>query len=91
MKSEAESDLRILAAGALVLEFVLDVVTVAAADHGELGMNHCGLESIKLPKIPVAISYTINEPGGGVTHLMDQCVPETIYKDGNQISLAMWC
>lgn len=73
-------NVRVLAAGALVLEFVLDFVGVTASDHGQLRMHHCGLASIQLPKRPVPVPDTINEPRSSMTHLMNQCVSETIYR-----------
>lgn len=69
---------RILAAGALILELVFDVITVAAGHHRQLGMHHCSFSSVQLPEAPVAVSHAVYEPGRGVTHLMNECVPEAI-------------
>lgn len=69
---------RILAAGALILELVFDVVTVTAGHHRQLGMHQRSFPSVQLPEGPVAVPHAIDHPGGGVTHLMDECVPEAI-------------
>lgn len=71
-------DLRVLAAGALVLELVVDLVAVAAGDHGQLGVGQRGLAGVQLPEAAVAFLHAVNQPGGGVTHLVNQRVPETI-------------
>lgn len=71
---------RILAASALILEFVLDVVAVAAGHHGELGMRQRSFTSVQLPEVPVAVPHAINQPGGSVAHLVNQRVPETVCK-----------
>lgn len=71
---------RILAASALILEFVLDVVAVAAGHHGKLGMRQRSFTSVQLPEVPVAVPHAVNQPGGGVAHLVNQRVPETIWK-----------
>lgn len=77
-QSENRLHVRILAAGALVLELVLDVITVTASDHGQLRVGHCGLASIQLPEVSMPVPHTVNQPGCSVTHLMDQRVPEAI-------------
>ena len=74
------TDLRILAPTALVLELVLDVITVAAADHGQLGMCQPGFLGEHFPDGPVTVPYVVNKPGGGVAHFMDQRVSQTVYK-----------
>lgn len=71
---------RILASSALILEFVLDVVAVAAGHHGELGMHQRSFTSVQLPEVPVAVPHAINQPGGSVAHLVNQRVPETVWK-----------
>lgn len=71
-------NVRILAAGALVLEFVFDVVAVAAGDHGQLGMRQGGLASVQLPEVSVAVPDAVNQPGSSVAHLVNQGVPEAV-------------
>lgn len=73
-----KQDILVLAAGALVLEFVLDVVAVAACDHRQLGMCQRCFASVELPEVPVAVPHTVNQPRCSVTHFMYQRVPQTI-------------
>lgn len=72
-------DLRILAAGALILELVLDVITVAACHHRQLRMYEGGFASVQLPEVSVTVPHTVYQPCGSMTHFMDQRVPETIW------------
>lgn len=51
---------------------------MAARDHGQLGVNHRGLASVKLPEVSVSVPDAVDEPGGSVAHLVNQRVPQTI-------------
>lgn len=75
------TDLRILAAVALVLVLVFDVVTVAAADHRQLWVCQHGFAGKHFPDGSMAVPHIVDKPGGSVTHLMDQGVSQTVYKE----------
>ncbi len=51
--------LRVVAAVALILELVVDVVTVAAGDHRELRMSQHDFTSIKPPERPVPVTNVV--------------------------------
>lgn len=76
--SEYELDVRVLAARALILKLIGDVVAVTACHHGQLRMHHCSFAGIQLPEGAVAVSHAIDKPGCSVAQLMDEGVPETI-------------
>lgn len=81
-----QPDVRVLAAGALILEFIFDVITVATGHHWQLRMCHSSFSSIQFPEAPVAIPYTINQPGCSMTHFMNESVPEAICEGDGEIN-----
>lgn len=71
---------RVLAAVALVLVLVFDVVTVAAADHRQLLVCQHGFAGKHLPDGTVTITHVVDKPGGSMTHFMNQGVSQTVCK-----------
>jgi hypothetical protein len=74
----------VFAAAALVLVLVVNVVAVAAGDHRQLGVCQRGLAGVQLPEGAVPIPHTVDQPGGSVAHLMNQCVPQAVWQEGGR-------
>lgn len=55
---------------------------MAAGDHGQLGVCQRGLAGVQLPEGAVPIPHTVDQPGGSVAHLMNQCVPQAVWQEG---------
>lgn len=62
---------RVLTAVTLILVLVVDVVTVAARHHRQLGMCQHRFTGIQPPEGPVTITNIVYEPCSGMTHFMN--------------------
>lgn len=63
-----------MTAVALVLELIIDVIAVAAGNHGQLGVRQRSFMSVDLPEGSVPVPDVIDQPGGSVAHLVNQRV-----------------
>lgn len=64
------------------MDSVVNLIVMAAGDHGKLRVHHVRFLGVIFPCVPMRVTDAVKQPRGCVAYLMDQSVPETVLEEG---------